>query len=86
MATEKAMAMAEYESEQRRTLNRLAKLREERLQRKLASHLPEKETCWLTAPRSSIHFRYIDIVGHYGAPLSKATAPPQQLSNIRDGS
>lgn len=37
VATEKAMAMAEYESEQRRTLKRLAKLREERLQREAAS-------------------------------------------------
>ena len=43
VATEKALAVAEYESEQRRTLNRLARLREERLQREAASHLKQKK-------------------------------------------
>ena len=43
VATEKALALAEYESEQRNTLNRLAKLREERLQREAAGKLQKKK-------------------------------------------
>lgn len=43
VATEKALAVAEYESEQRRTLKRLARLREERLQRESSSHLKQKK-------------------------------------------
>jgi hypothetical protein len=43
VATEKALAVAEYESQQRRTLNRLAKLREERLQRESSDHLKQKK-------------------------------------------
>lgn len=43
VATEKALAMAEYESRQRRTLDRLAKLREERLQREAGSRPEQKK-------------------------------------------
>ena len=43
VASEKALAVAEYESEQRRTLSRLARLREERLQREAVSRSPVKQ-------------------------------------------
>lgn len=43
VASEKALAVAEYESEQRRALKQLARLREERLQREAASRLKQKK-------------------------------------------
>jgi len=42
VATEKALAVADYESARRNTLSQLARLREERQRREIASHVKQK--------------------------------------------